>query len=51
MTDNMFTCHICAGTFEKAWTDEESDQEFYENFPGKDNKDAILLCDRCYYVA
>jgi len=45
---DMFRCAQCGGVFEKAWTDEEAQAEFAENFAEHSLDDAALVCDECY---
>lgn len=45
---DTFTCEICRGVFEKAWTDEEAMAEAEEAFPTSDLTDTGLVCDDCY---
>jgi len=48
MKDNEYTCSMCGGTFEKAWSDEEAWEEHDRNFPGSPRDDACIVCDDCY---
>ncbi len=46
---NEFTCYLCKGTFEKGWTDEESEAEFSVLFPDTTRSDDDeLVCDVCF---
>lgn len=42
-----FTCADCGGTWEKAWSDEQADEERKENGWG-DVVDVVLVCDDCF---
>jgi len=43
-----YTCAMCGGTFEKAWSDDEARAEFAEEFPEASGDDAEVVCDDCY---
>ena len=43
-----FKCEMCEGIFEKEWSDEESQAEMEENFPGLTKENAAQVCDDCY---
>lgn len=44
----QFTCAMCGGTFDKAWTDEEATAEAAENFTPEELKDQAVVCDPCF---
>lgn len=46
---NEFTCAMCGGTFEKAWTDEECKAEALEIFGhAAEDCDSNVVCDDCW---
>lgn len=50
--DDLYTCTVCKGVFEKAWGDEEAKEEAEEIF-GKDvveNAEMVTVCDDCYQL-
>jgi hypothetical protein len=54
MSEKTFTCANCGGTFDKAWSDEESDAEAERLFGVKDahsklgDGDMAIVCDDCW---
>jgi hypothetical protein len=48
MTQDLYTCECCGGTFEKGWSDEEMRLESVEKFPELKDEDAAVVCDDCY---
>lgn len=46
---DSYTCANCHSTYKKAWSDEEADKEFEQNFPGSNDEKAIV-CDDCYQM-
>ena len=48
--DGRFTCDECGGTFPKAWSDEEAEQEYDEVFTSAKaaNISRAVVCDDCY---
>jgi len=51
-TDNSYTCAKCNGVFDKAWSDEEAENEYAEKFPEEKATAAIreIICDDCYKI-
>lgn len=45
---SMFFCEECGITYAKGWSDEESQVELNENFPGLTKVNAACVCDDCY---
>lgn len=45
---NQYRCDMCAGVFDKAWTDEEAKAELGENFGDISTDDCGIVCDDCY---
>lgn len=45
---NQFTCALCHDTFDKGWSEEESQAELAETFPGFKPDECDLVCDDCY---
>lgn len=45
-----YTCDMCGGTYEKAWTDEEAEEEYISRGYGVDpeKEGASLVCDGCF---
>lgn len=45
-----YICEVCAGEYEKVFTDEEAVANFKEEFPEwlGDTTDCALICDDCY---
>jgi len=50
MRNNEFKCECCGGIFEKAWSDEECEDEWMKNFPAHHDKPRSLVCDDCYKI-
>ena len=51
MKENEYQCSNCRGIFEKAWTDEEANQEA-EQFGVKQasaHPDMAIVCEDCYH--
>ena len=48
--NNEYKCAFCGGVFLKGWSDEESEKELNEDFPGWTPEDCNLVCDDCYKV-
>lgn len=49
--DNTFTCAVCGGTFPKAWTDEEAEEEAVRaGFGDVPAEERALVCDVCYPI-
>ena len=50
MTLKTFTCEHCGETFPQAWSDEERQQEYEQNFPQehRSREEAVTVCDDCY---
>jgi len=48
MTGRLYTCADCNGIFECAWSDEEAEAEYAEQFPGWDLRVAKMVCEDCY---
>ena len=46
---DTFTCSICRGTFEKAWSDDEAKAEAAVNYPTTPFEDCGIVCDNCYH--
>lgn len=51
MIESTFECKRCHGIFEKAWSDEESEEEAIALF-GENIKtaDVVIVCDDCYEI-
>lgn len=45
---HSYTCDMCDGTFDAAWTEEEARAEAKENFPTLAPRDEARVCDVCY---
>lgn len=43
-----YTCDVCKGEFESAWTDEEAMDEFRSKYPNYPFMDASVVCDECH---
>lgn len=49
MTDRIFTCEMCKGTFTSEWTEEEAREEAVERFGSlSDPETDARVCDDCY---
>lgn len=48
LPSTMFFCDECEMTYPKGWSDEESQAELDENFPGLTKENAACVCDDCY---
>ena len=48
--DNLFTCVLCKGTYEKLRSDEEAMAEALADFPGTDPAMVQPVCDECYQM-
>lgn len=48
MKSKMFTCAICHGTFEKAWSDKAAEEERRELFPDSKQQDCVQVCEDCF---
>ena len=48
----QFTCEHCGGTFFQAWSDEERNQEYEQNFSQeeRDQEEPVIVCDDCYEI-
>jgi len=44
---NQFICAVCQKTFDKGWSDEESEAELASTF-GVPKEECSLVCDTCY---
>lgn len=44
----QFRCASCGGVFDKAWSDEEAEEEREELFPGVASKDCAVVCGVCF---
>lgn len=45
---NQFKCAMCQQTFDKAWTDEEAEDELKETFGSIPVDQCDVVCDDCY---
>lgn len=48
MSEDIYTCGNCGGTFEKAWSDDESDAEARQMFGEIPAEEKAVVCDDCY---
>lgn len=48
MNYGVFTCGRCRGTFPKAWSDAEAEQERKRLYPWLLDEDAEVVCDDCW---
>lgn len=44
----QYTCNLCAGVFDEAWSDEEAVDELKATFPGFAVEQCSVVCDDCY---
>ena len=47
---NIFHCEACHKTFPRAWTEEESQEEYKKLWPDafKANEETAVVCDDCF---
>ena len=48
MDKDKYTCAVCKNTYEKGWSDEESEKEMKENWGNIPKEDRAIICDDCY---
>lgn len=48
MSDDIYTCTMCGGVFEKAWSDEEAVAEAKRYFGEIPEEKRAIICDSCF---
>lgn len=48
MSTAAFTCDLCGGTFEKAWSEEEAQAEAERLFSPAELEDTAIVCHDCW---
>lgn len=46
----IFTCEMCGIACESTSSEDETEQELKENFPGYTKEECVPVCNRCYKI-
>ena len=44
---DWYTCAMCGGEYETAWSDSEAVEELEQQFPGVSKEQCEIVCDDC----
>ena len=44
-----YICELCGSSFISAWSDDDANDEFEENFGEVDDDGSMIVCESCYH--